>query len=197
MQGVIPGIWGVRGGAPVRHEVRLVDGARGSRDTLPLSRGATPWFRRGRTVLRGHMASMTRHQLRAARTLLVLQQEVLAKEAEVGITALRRFENGNDIAQGALEALQRVVEAQGVILIAPGTEVGGVTTGEGVVLKAQLPGDTQARLDAFKLTSDQAAASLSPERRGSTGRRARVPLPPGLRKKREAVEQDDPKKPRD
>lgn len=140
---------------------------------------------------------MTRNQLRAARALLVLQQEVLAKEAKVGITALRRFESGNGIAQESLEALQKVIEHQGVILVEPGTSVRGVEAGEGVVLKVKLPAETQARLDAFKLTSEQAAEGLSPERRRSTGRRARVPLPPGLRKTRETPRREEAEDPSD
>ena len=137
---------------------------------------------------------MTHHQLRAARALLVLQQEVLAKLANVGITSLRRFENGNGVGQAIVDALEAAIEQEGAILVASGTTVDGVPSGGGVVLRldADLPEGTLARIAALNLTSDEAAASLSPTRRSSTGRRARVPVPPGLRKKADDDGQGSP-----
>lgn len=126
------------------------------------------------------MASMSRHQLRAARALLLLRQEVLAELAHVGVASIRRFENGIDITSDVVEALRVALEAEGVILLAPGTTVDGFGIGLGVALQpeAKLPVSTRTRLAAIDASPDQAALSLSFEKAGKVGRRTRSPYEP-------------------
>lgn len=136
------------------------------------------------------MVIMTRHQLRAARALLVLQQEMLARKAGVGITTLRLFENGNAVGPKIVARLQAAVVAEGAVLVAEGAAVDGAASGEGVVLlpREELPRETRERIEAFEMTSED-AATLNPKE--GIGRRARVPLPEGVRKDYRAKSRDD------
>lgn len=125
------------------------------------------------------MASMTRHQLRAARALLVLGQEVLAAKAGVGVATIRRFENGVDVAASTVDALRDALETEGAVLVPSGTVVAGREVGGGVLMRreAELPDHTRERLAALDLTPVEAAAKFSPGRVGR-GRRKRAPSPP-------------------
>ena len=137
------------------------------------------------------MVTMTRHQLRAARALLVLQQEVLAEKAGVGVVTVRRFENGNVVGEQLVAALQRVIEDEGAVLVEAGATVDGEVVGAGVVLKveAALSDGFKERRAAIDQTSKKAAEALPPGARDSVGRRSRVPAPSTLlrRKKAEAA----------
>lgn len=127
------------------------------------------------------MTSLSRHQLRAARALLLLRQELLADLADVGVASIRRFENGRDVDERVVEALRLALEAEGAVLVQPGTELGGRRVGIGVVLRPdqELPASTRERLAALDATPEQAAESLPQRRTGRTGKRARIPYPPG------------------
>lgn len=77
----------------------------------------------------------TARQIRAARGLLGLTQEDLAKQANVGYTSLRRIESGRgDPRVSTLKALQSALEAQGVQFL-PSTD----SEGEGVRMKKPCP----------------------------------------------------------
>lgn len=97
--------------------------------------------------------SLTRDQLRAARALLHLQQDVLADMARVGVATIRRFEGGRDIGHLHLEALRNAVVGAGAILIDEGTatSVGGGMTGVLLRPADQLPEDTRARIAAGRV----------------------------------------------
>ncbi len=122
------------------------------------------------------MASLTPQQLRAARALLFLQQEMLAHEAKIGITTLRLFENGNRVGQDIVDRLRLAIEEQGAVLVQAGTVVDGVATGGGVLLKNRntLPKETEERLKSFEMNSSDAAPSSS--KASGVGRRARTPI---------------------
>lgn len=90
----------------------------------------------------------TRHQLRAARALLALNQEALAVIAEVGITTIRKYENGHEVEPGTVRKLLEAVEAEGAVIVPEGTLIDGEASGAGVALRpaATLPRHTRARL---------------------------------------------------
>ena len=91
--------------------------------------------------------TLTRDQVRAARMLLHLQQDQLAKLATVGIATIKRFETGNGIREPQAKALRRALEKAGAILL-DGGDPPGVPTGIGVALKPALPRPTLARIAA-------------------------------------------------
>lgn len=111
--------------------------------------------------------SLTRDQLRAARALLHLQQDVLADMARVGVATIRRFEGGRDIGHLHVDALRRAVVEAGAVLVDGGTEMalGGMT---GVLLRpeGQLPEETRARIAAGRTYTRNAAGHGTD---GSTG----------------------------
>lgn len=122
------------------------------------------------------MSPMSRHQLRAARALVLLRQEALADLAGVGVATIRRFENGSDISRENLAALRAAIEAEGAVLVDAGI-VEGRQVGLGVFLPptADLPASTRVRLEALDMTPEQAAVDLPPERADKVGRRSRIP----------------------
>ena len=94
--------------------------------------------------------SLTRDQLRAARALLHLQQDVLADMARVGVATIRRFEGGRDISHLHIEALERAVVEAGAVLIdgMAGKVVGCGMTGVLLRPEGELPVGTRARIKA-------------------------------------------------
>lgn len=76
--------------------------------------------------------SVSSHQVRAARALLEMTQDDLAAASKVGIATIRRFENGAEIGEPLLDALQRALEAAGAIFISAGASLGVTSIGEGV-----------------------------------------------------------------
>ena len=92
--------------------------------------------------------NLKRDQLRAARMLLHLSQDQLARLATVGVATLRRFEGGQDIGPLHLDALRRAVEDAGAILLAgdPGSAGGGRGVGVALRIESELPEATRARI---------------------------------------------------
>lgn len=139
------------------------------------------------TCYRSGMTSITRHQIRAARALLALQQEALCHEADVGVASLRRFENGNEVGEDVVAAILTELERQGAVLIPAGTVVDGREVGGGVALKpwGALHADAKARLQRLNQSSTIAAAKASEPKRDGVGRRTRTPVPEEALAKRE------------
>jgi transcriptional regulator with XRE-family HTH domain len=69
-----------------------------------------------------------------ARAALNLNGGDLAKVARVGINTISRFEQGREARQSSVEALQRALEAEGVVFIGSGEA--SLSGGTGVRLRA-------------------------------------------------------------
>lgn len=94
--------------------------------------------------------TLTRDQLRAARVLLHMRQEVLAEATGVGLATIRRFEGGRDIGRLHLTALRNAVVEAGAVLMDGGGAGAGMT---GVLLRpeAELPEATLERIAADRV----------------------------------------------
>jgi transcriptional regulator with XRE-family HTH domain len=80
-------------------------------------------------------AQITGRQISAARTLLGIGQDSLAKAARISVATLRRMEASEGAVSGMpnnIDAVQRTLEAAGIIFLADGQSIDG---GPGVRLK--------------------------------------------------------------
>ncbi len=78
---------------------------------------------------------MTPEELRAARSLLAIDQVRLAELSRVSLSTIRRFEGGKSIGSLHHDALRRAVERAGVAIVPAGTPVAGSVAVGGVVLR--------------------------------------------------------------
>lgn len=65
------------------------------------------------------MPSFSYQQCRAGRALLGWSAEDLAREANVGVATVRRYETGNDARQSSIDAMRAALEAAGLRFIGP------------------------------------------------------------------------------
>ena len=80
---------------------------------------------------------LTREQLRAARALLNLRQDQLAKLADVGVATLRRYEGGKEVGPSLLGALRAALEGAGAIILDAEEGPGRPPRGVGVALRTE------------------------------------------------------------
>ncbi|MDP0926549.1 helix-turn-helix transcriptional regulator [Paracoccus onubensis] len=69
---------------------------------------------------------ITAQQTRAARALLGWTQEMLADEAKISLTALKRMEsaNGLRVFESTADQVRRALEAAGIVFINSGPHIG-------------------------------------------------------------------------
>lgn len=84
---------------------------------------------------------MTPVQLRAARLMLGLTQDDLARSAKVSRATVNRHEAGKGVGEGQLLLMRRAVEDAGVVLVPDGAMVGGVAVHGGVGLRSPTAAD--------------------------------------------------------
>lgn len=79
-------------------------------------------------------ARPTREQVRAARALLGLTADELAKAAGVGVATVGRFERGFEIGQLHFDAIVRALEKFEIIFLGPNLAIGPhvITGGVGI-----------------------------------------------------------------
>lgn len=77
--------------------------------------------------------AMLPEQCRMARAALGLSVSELGKAAEVRPSTVSHFENGGDSRRSTVDALQRELEARGVVFISPGEA--SIAGGPGVRLR--------------------------------------------------------------
>lgn len=95
---------------------------------------------------------ITPDQIRAARALLRMDQEELARRANVSVVTVRRLEAPDGlskVAPGTFDEVQRALEAAGAEFI-----------DRGVRQRAFTPEEIQARYQRIKAISDRAAAEF-------------------------------------
>jgi transcriptional regulator with XRE-family HTH domain len=94
--------------------------------------------------------SITPEQIRAARALLRLEQDELARRAHVSVVTVRRLEAPDGltkVAPGTFEEVQRALEAAGAGFI-----------GRGVRRRKRTPGEIEARVQAILALAAESAA---------------------------------------
>lgn len=64
-------------------------------------------------------------QSRAGRALLGWSTNQLAEAARLGLATVRRFETGNPVQPGSVDAMQTALEAAGVIFVSSGEASAG------------------------------------------------------------------------
>lgn len=84
---------------------------------------------------------MTIAQARGARGMLNWSAAALAEASSIGIATVKRFEGGQPVQSASIHAMQRALEAAGIVFIADGEP--SLTAGAGVRL---------ARLDVSRKT---------------------------------------------
>lgn len=128
--------------------------------------------------------NMTRDQLRAARMLLHLKQDTLAKLSKVGTATIRRFETGSEIRTPQLEAIRGALKEAGAIFVDGSIPTDEPRLGIGVVLRPtdDLPDETRARI---ALEETREAERIEAHRRvlESECKSAEPPKPRGRPKK--------------
>jgi transcriptional regulator with XRE-family HTH domain len=93
---------------------------------------------------------ITPEQIRAARALLRLEQDELARRAHVSVVTVRRLEAPDGltkVAPGTFEEVQRALEAAGAEFI-----------GRGVRRRKRTPGEIEARVQAILALAAESAA---------------------------------------
>ncbi len=129
---------------------------------------------------------LTSDQLRAARVLLHLRQDQLAKIATVGVATVRRFEGGKGIGRLHLDALRKAVEEAGAILLDADDGPNGTSRGLGVRLLAldDLPGPTRSRIEGIPSHVDEPDPAASAVSRAARIDAAVPDVPPSRRRGR-------------
>lgn len=82
---------------------------------------------------------MTPVQLRAARLMLGMTQDDLARAAKVSRASVNRHESGTGVGEGQTLLMRRALEDAGIVFLADGTVVEGMAVYDGVGLRRPGP----------------------------------------------------------
>ncbi len=84
---------------------------------------------------------MTPVQLRAARLMLDLTQDDLARVAKVSRATVNRHESGKGVGEGQLLLMRRALEDAGVVIVPDGSMIDGVPVFGGVGVRSPVAGE--------------------------------------------------------